>query len=134
MRISDWSSDVCSSDREWVSEFARGNSDARIALVAATVADGQRVMIEGPSGLIAVARAHEEARWVVGRRELVFASGAVATLYSAEAGEELRGPEHHAAWCDELAKWRRGEAAWDNLMLGLRLGERPRVEIGRAHV
>src|SRR3546814_1019878 len=45
---------------EWVSEFARGNPDARIALVAATVADGQRVMIEGPSGLIAVARAHEE--------------------------------------------------------------------------
>src|SRR3546814_11436312 len=76
MRISDWSSDVCSSDREWVSEFARGNPDARIALVAATVADGQRVMIAGPSGLIAVARAHEEARWVVGRRELVFASGA----------------------------------------------------------
>lgn len=114
---------------EWVSEIARTTPGARIALVAATMADGQRVMIEGPSGLIAVARDHEPVRWVRERRELRFASGAVAMLYSAEAGEELRGPEHHFAWCDELAKWRRGEAAWDNLMLGMRLGERPRVVV-----
>lgn len=112
---------------EWVSQIARDLPGARIALVAATMADGQRVMIEGPSGLIAVARDHEPVRWVRERRELRFSSGAVAMLYSAEAGEELRGPEHHAAWCDELAKWRRGEAAWDNLMLGMRLGERPRT-------
>lgn len=112
---------------EWVSEVARTRPGAQIALVAATIADGKRVMIEGPSGLIAVAREHESVRWTATRRELVFASGAVATLYSAEAGEELRGPEHHAAWCDELAKWPRGEAAWDNLMMGLRLGDAPRV-------
>jgi phage terminase large subunit-like protein len=114
---------------EWVSEVARSNGDARIALVAATQVDGQRVMIEGPSGLLAVARHGEAPHWAKGKRELRFSSGAVATLYSAEAGEELRGPEHHFAWCDELAKWRRGEAAWDNLMLGMRLGERPRVVV-----
>lgn len=114
---------------EWVSQVARESPDARIALVAATHADGVRVMIEGPSGLLAVARPGEEPRWMLGRRELLFSSGAVATLYSAEAGEELRGPEHHAAWCDELAKWRRGVAAWDNLMMGMRLGERPRVVV-----
>lgn len=114
---------------EWVSQVARDVPGARIALVAATMADGERVMIEGASGLIAVARDHEPVRWVRERRELRFASGAVAMLYSAEAGEELRGPEHHVAWCDELAKWRRGEAAWDNVMMGLRLGERPRVVV-----
>lgn len=114
---------------EWVSQVARDVPGARIALIAATIADGQRVMIEGPSGLIAVARDHEPVRWTATRRELTFASGAVATLYSAEAGEELRGPEHHVAWCDELAKWSRGEAAWDNMVMGLRLGERPRAVV-----
>jgi phage terminase large subunit-like protein len=46
---------------------------------------------------------------------------------SAANPESLRGPEHHIAWCDELAKWRRCEAAWDNLRLGLRLGPKPRA-------
>ena len=76
---------------EWVSQVARDVPGAQIALVAATIADGQRVMIEGPSGLIAVQRDHEAICWSAGRRELRFPSGAVATLYSAEAGEELRG-------------------------------------------
>ena len=73
---------------EWVSEIARANPGARIALVGATQPDGQRVMIDGPSGLLAVARAGETPHWVRARRELRFSSGAVATLYSAEAGEE----------------------------------------------
>ena len=39
----------------------------------------------------------------------------------------MRGPEHHFAWCDEIAKWRYPEATWDNLQLGLRLGRAPRT-------
>lgn len=114
---------------EWVSEIARTNQRARIALVGATLGDARRVMIEGVSGLIAVAREHERVRWIAGKGELHFGSGAVAYVYGAESPELLRGPEHHAAWCDELGKWRgkRGEAAWDNLLMGLRLGETPRV-------
>ena len=40
--------------------------------------------------------------------------------------EALRGPQHSHAWCDEIAKWdsARAQSAWDNLLLGLRLGER----------
>jgi phage terminase large subunit-like protein len=112
---------------EWISEWARMLPGARIALVAANDSDGRRVMIEGPSGLLAVARSDEAPLWRESLRELHFDSGAVATLYSAAAAENLRGPEHHVAWCDELAKWRQGDAAWDNLMLGLRLGDTPRA-------
>lgn len=112
---------------EWISEWARMLPGARIALVAANDADGRRVMIEGPSGLLAVARSDEGPLWRESLRELHFDSGAVATLYSAAAAENLRGPEHHVAWCDELAKWPGGDTAWDNLVMGLRLGEAPRI-------
>ncbi|HVI99080.1 MAG TPA: terminase family protein [Sphingomonas sp.] len=112
---------------EWVTAFARDRKDAKIALVGATADDVRRVMIEGTSGLIAVARDDEPVTWRRSASEVRFASGAVAYVYSAEAPEGLRGPEHHLAWCDELAKWRYGDAAWDNLMMGLRLGDHPRA-------
>ena len=114
---------------EWVSEIARSMPGARIALVGATEDDVRHVMIEGESGLLSVARADEPVSYRRGSGELLFASGARAAVFSAAAPESLRGPEHHAAWCDELAKWRYGEAAWDNLLLGMRLGEQPRVVV-----
>lgn len=101
--------------------------ELRIALVAATVDEARRVMVQGPSGLLACAREGEIAEWAPSRRELVWAGGAVATLYSGANPESLRGPQHHFASCDELAKWRHAEAAWDMLQLGLRCGERTRA-------
>jgi phage terminase large subunit-like protein len=115
---------------EYVSAFARENPGAAIALVGATAQEARAVMVEGPrSGLLAVARADEQAamRWLPSLRRLVFASGAEARLFSAASPESLRGAEHHLAWCDELAKWKRAEAAWNNLRLGLRLGDFPRA-------
>ncbi|WP_443026851.1 DNA-packaging protein [Sphingomonas sp. LT1P40] len=114
---------------EWVSEWARRDKKARIALIGATADDVAKVMIEGPSGLIAVARAGEAIRWRASVGEVRFASGAKGFVYSSETPEKLRGPEHDAAWCDELAKWRRGDATWDNLMMGMRIGERPRIVV-----
>ena len=51
-------------------------------------------------------------------------NGAIATTYSADEPERLRGPQHDAAWCDELSAWRYPEA-WDMLMFGMRLGAGP---------
>lgn len=112
---------------EWVQAYARANVAARIALVGGNAEDVRQVMIEGPSGLIATVRHGERWSWKRDRGEFVFDSGARAFVYSAAAPEGLRGPEHDAAWCDELAKWRYGDAAWDNLMMGMRRGPRPRV-------
>ena len=143
---------------EWVWARARGDphpahaahespsplkgEGVRIALVGATRDDVVKVMIEGPSGLIRVARHGEEVEWKPSLNRLRFANGAEAFVYSAEAPEALRGPEHHFAWADELAKWgrpssfgragpgsKRAEAAWDNLMMGLRLGGKPRCMV-----
>src|SRR3546814_3683060 len=55
------------------------------------------------------------------------------TLFRSAEPESLRGPEHGAAWCDEIAKWPHGEAAWDNLMLTMRIGHAPRVVRSEEH-
>lgn len=111
---------------EWVSEYARATPDARIALVGGSWKEVRQVMIDGPSGLLAVARPGERLRYWSGSGQLFFPSGAIAQVYSANAPESLRGPEHHAAWCDELAKWRY-PATWDNLVMGLRGGDDQRA-------
>jgi phage terminase large subunit-like protein len=119
---------------EWVWARAREGAEVRIALVGASREEVARVMVEGPSGLLALARADEAPVWLPTRGEFRFPGGAVAFSYSAAAPEALRGPEHHFAWCDELGKWDAGasganERAWDNLQMGLRLGERPRAVV-----
>ncbi|TMJ19968.1 MAG: ATP-binding protein [Alphaproteobacteria bacterium] len=112
---------------EWVWSLARAHPDARIALVAASLDEARRVMVEGESGLLAAARSDEAPLWRPSRGELAFPSGAVAQAYSGAHPAMLRGPQHHFAWCDELAKWRRAGEAFMNLRMGLRLGTRPRI-------
>jgi phage terminase large subunit-like protein len=112
---------------EWVRQLARDHPGARIALVAATPEEARAVMIEGRSGLIEVARPGEETIWEPSIGRLTFESGAEARVYSGAHADGLRGPEHHFAWADELAKWKQAQDAWDNLMLALRAGPWPRA-------
>ena len=112
---------------EWVSALARADGGLRIALVGATIEDALKVMVTGRSGLMAVARTGERPALNKTAGIVRFPSGAEAFLYSGACPEKLRGPEHHFAWCDEIAKWRHPEEAWDNLQLGLRAGDAPRT-------
>ena len=117
---------------EWVDALARGDpaftgaAIGRIALVGETFADVRDVMVEGPSGLLGLPERGARPRWSPSRRRVEWANGAVATAFSAEEPDSLRGPQFGAAWSDEIAKWRRPEAAFDMLQFGLRLGARPR--------
>ena len=119
---------------EWIVSLIRGQSidcprsapPPRIALVGATLAEARRVMVEGPSGLMAVAGPWIR-EWRPALGTLRFRDGGEAQLFSGHSPELLRGPEHHFAWCDELAKWEKAEECWDMLQFGLRLGERPRA-------
>ncbi|MEZ0212686.1 MAG: DNA-packaging protein [Xanthobacteraceae bacterium] len=117
---------------EWVRGMALGRPPytdrpaGRIALVAETMADVREVMVEGVSGLLAVHPRNERPRYEPTRRRLEWPNGAIAQGFSAEDPESLRGPQFDAAWCDELAKWRYAEAAFDMLQFGLRLGANPR--------
>lgn len=110
---------------EWVHEQIDGGC-RRIALVGATAADVRDVMVEGESGILATARPGMRPVYEPSRRRLTWPNGAIATTYSAEEPERLRGPQHDAAWADELGAWRYSET-WDMLMFGLRLGQRPQA-------
>lgn len=96
----------------------------RIALVGDTIDDVRHVMVEGPSGILAISPPHQRPQWHRSQRQLTWPSGVVASCFSAADPEQLRGPEFSFAWADEIAKWSY-PAAWDNLMLALRTGERP---------
>ena len=117
---------------EWVRQVAQ-DPEARIALVAASLGEARRVMIEGESGLMAISPRGKRPAFEPSRRQLTWANGAQATFYSAGEPDSLRGPQHSHAWCDEIAKWdrtgARADMAWDNLLLGLRLGSDPRAMV-----
>lgn len=111
---------------EWLSDQMRQHNGLRIALVGATIDEARRVMVEGESGLVAVA-GDILVKWSPSLRQLIFKGDNRATVFSGASPDALRGPEHHFAWCDELAKWEKPQETWDMLQLGMRLGRHPRV-------
>jgi phage terminase large subunit-like protein len=114
---------------EWVRSCAEAAGIPRIALVGPTAADVRDVMVEGESGLMSICPNSNRPIYEPSKRRLTWPNGVQAALFSSEEPERLRGPQHGAAWCDELAAWRNVQATWDNLQFGLRLGKRPRQVI-----
>jgi phage terminase large subunit-like protein len=113
---------------EYVRDQVVNQGRRRVALVAPTAGDARDVMVEGESGILAIGLPQERPLYEPSKRRLTWPNGAIATTYSADEPERLRGPQHDAAWCDEIASWRYPEA-WDMLMFGLRLGDDPRVVV-----
>lgn len=117
---------------EWVRSMVCGPTPLaagkyhRVALVAETAADARDVMVEGDSGILGVHPKAFRPVYEPSKRRLTWPNGAVATLFNATEPDQLRGPQHDLAWCDELAKWRYAQETWDMLQFGLRLGDDPR--------
>lgn len=114
------------------SEYARRMSErvGRMALIAPTGADVRDTMIEGESGLMKVAAlAGMQVKYEPSKRRLTFPNGCIATTFSGEEPDRLRGPQFGYAWLDEPAHMPLITEVWSNLMFGLRLGERPHVTL-----
>lgn len=97
----------------------------RLALIGQTSADVRDVIVEGESGILATSPPWFRPVYEPSKRRLTWPNGAMATTYSGDEPDQLRGPQHDAALCDELAKWKYAQDAWDNLQMGMRLGRRP---------
>jgi phage terminase large subunit-like protein len=113
---------------EAVRQMVESRQARRVALVARTVADVRDVIVEGESGILAVSPPWNMPDWQPSNRRLKWPNGAQATTYSGDVPDQLRGPQHDFAWCDEVAAWRYPEA-WDQLLFGLRLGRDPRAVV-----
>ncbi len=113
---------------EWTIEQAR-TPGTRIALVAKNPADARDVLVEGESGILACSPPWFAPVYEPSKRRLTWPNRSMATTYSAESPDDLRGPQHHKAWVDEFAKYKYPQDTWDNLMLGLRLGEDPQAVV-----
>lgn len=117
---------------EWIRMLVNSGKYGRLAGIAPTSSDIRDVMVEGESGILAVCPDHERPTWQPSKNRLEFPNGAIMLCYPATEPDRLRGPQFHAAWCDELAAWEHLEDpynAWVQLGLGLRLGKSPRVTI-----
>jgi phage terminase large subunit-like protein len=115
--------------------LGRDTGRLRIALLGRTSADVRDVMLEGPSGLLNIypPSLRNRVHWIPSRRRVDLPNGGVVTCFSAEEPAQLRGPQMHAAWADEVATYKQVRSAeddataWDNLRIAVRLGSRPQI-------
>lgn len=112
--------------RHWVEKCGK----KRIGIISPTTADLRDVIVEGESGIINVFPPWNRPVYEPTKRRITWPNGAIASLYSGEEPERLRGPQHDCLWLDELAGFSSPEImqrAWDMAMFGLRLGKNPQV-------
>jgi phage terminase large subunit-like protein len=112
---------------ETIRKWAVSGQYKRIALIANTIQEARRVMVEGESGLLSISDENEKLEFFPSRRLLQWHSGATATIYGAENYEQLRGPQFDAAWIDEFAKFLHPRETFEQLSFALRLGSKPRI-------
>ena len=99
----------------------------RVALIGETYDQARDVMVHSDSGILACCPPDRRPVWKGSERKLVWPNKAEAQVFSAQDPEALRGPQFDAAWVDELAKWKKGQDAWEMLQFALGLGDDPRA-------
>lgn len=118
---------------ENIARMVRGDSPliappgapATMSIVADTAFDLRQYSIEGPSGFRHIGPPGYRPRHHPGKMTLEWPNGVKALLFSAEDPEATRGASGSFFWWDELAKARRANEGWSNMLFGMREG-RPR--------
>ncbi len=113
---------------EWVRKRVGRGRKVRFALVGRTAGDVRDTMIQGESGILACFPPSEMPKYTPTARRIDFVDGSEALCYTAQEPSQLRGPQFHYGWGDEIAAWDlrpddSGLNAWDNLQFATRLGK-----------
>jgi phage terminase large subunit-like protein len=101
------------------------DAPAVMSVIADTSFDLRQYSIEGPSGFLNVGPPEHRPKYHPSQMTLEWPNGCRALLFSAEDPEVTRGASGSFFWWDELAKARRSELGWNNMLFGMREG-RPR--------
>lgn len=108
---------------EAVRSLVLGGHARSILLIGSTAADARDVMIETPgAGLLDVHPDNVRPIYKPSVRTLEWPNGTIGHVRSAEEPDSIRGLSTDLVWGDEPASWKYGKEAWDNAMLGLRVG------------
>jgi phage terminase large subunit-like protein len=121
------------------------NRTVRVAFIGDTAGDVKKTMIEGETGILSVLRNTDlVTAWNRSLGELTIAipESAVSpyrreiriTSYSSQDPDQLRGPQFHLAWIDEMAKLddadedpMKAGTTFSNLTMALRIGATPHL-------
>ena len=115
---------------QWVLKKAKQFPGCHIGLIGDSAADVRDIQIEkGSSSILKIASPDFYPNYEPSKRSLTFPNGSIATAYSADKPDLLRGPNHHFVWVDELAKFHDPYEVYDMIMFGLRLGDNPQLLI-----
>lgn len=116
---------------ELVRHMVESGQAKRIAIISPTAADARDVVVEGESGLLSICPTWNKPVYESTKRRVTWTNGQIASLFSAEEPERLRGPQFDFAWLDELAGYDKNtqQMTWDMLNFGLRLGANPRAVV-----
>lgn len=101
-----------------------------IALIGQTKADVRDTMVEvGDSSILKISPPWFLPEYEPSKRRLTWPNGVQAIIYSGDEPDQLRGPQHAKAWGDEWAKFKYPQDTWDNLEMGLRIGDKPQAVV-----
>lgn len=113
----------------WIGLEAAQSPGSYNAVIAPTYQDVRYTCFEGPTGLLSVIpeSLYRKEDYQKSTPSLTLWNGAVIRGFAGDSPDRLRGPQYHRVWAEEIAAWQYPEEAWSNMILGLRLGERPKV-------
>ncbi len=119
---------------ETIRKYVSTKRAKAIALIAPTTADVRDTMIGlkpgAESGLLQVCPPWDRPTYRPSYRDIVWDSGAAATIFSGEEPDRLRGPQHDIVWWDEPAATPHTDDIESNALFGLRLGEAKMIVTG----
>lgn len=92
-----------------------------LGIIGPTADTLRRDVVQGESGLLAIAPPGFLPQHEPSQRRVVWPNGAVAYLLSSEEPDRIRGLNLDGFWGDELTSWADADQCWSNLQFALRI-------------